>query len=63
MFRKGKARLTPTATVGVSLGTFLGVRMLRPIPEKIYRRILYSLVLALGILHADPPLDVAPRKT
>lgn len=41
--------LLVVATIGVLLGTFWGVRLLRRIPERIYRKIVYFLVLALGI--------------
>ena len=41
---------TLTATVGVIVGTFLGARLLRKIPEHAYRRLVSALVLALGIL-------------
>lgn len=37
------------AISGVLLGTFLGVRLLRRIQERTFRRFVYSLVLALGI--------------
>jgi hypothetical protein len=35
--------------IGVLLGTFWGVRLLRRIPEKTYRSLLYMLILGLGI--------------
>jgi hypothetical protein len=34
---------------GVLLGTFWGVRVLRRIPERAFRKVVYSLILALGI--------------
>jgi uncharacterized membrane protein YfcA len=34
---------------GVLLGTFWGVRVLRLIPERAFRKLVYSLILALGI--------------
>ena len=34
---------------GVLLGTFWGVRLLRRIEERTFRRLLYSLILALGV--------------
>ena len=38
------------ATIGgVLLGTFWGVRFLKRIPERMYRKLLYSLILALGV--------------
>ena len=37
------------SVAGVLLGTFWGVRILRQIPEKIFRRLLYILILALGL--------------
>jgi uncharacterized protein len=37
------------ATVGALVGTFWGVRLLRRIPERLFRRLLYILILALGI--------------
>jgi uncharacterized membrane protein YfcA len=37
------------AIIGVLLGTFWGVRVLRQIPEKMFRKLLYLLILALGI--------------
>lgn len=38
-----------TAIFGVLLGTFFGVRLLRRIQERTFRRFLYLLILALGI--------------
>jgi uncharacterized membrane protein YfcA len=38
-----------TAIAGVLLGTFWGVRLLRHIEERTFRKLLYSLVLVLGI--------------
>ncbi len=38
-----------TAIAGVLLGTFGGVRLLRRIQERTFRKLLYSLILALGI--------------
>src|SRR5476649_1063100 len=46
------ARLWPTllaATVATIIGTLLGERLLRRIPEPIYRRLVAGLVLALGV--------------
>jgi len=37
------------AIAGALLGTFWGVRLLRRIPEQIFRKLLYILILALGI--------------
>jgi len=37
------------ATVGALLGTFIGERVLRRIPEPIYRRLVAVLVMALGV--------------
>jgi uncharacterized membrane protein YfcA len=37
------------ATVGAVIGTLVGERLLRRIPEPIYRRLVAGLVLALGI--------------
>ena len=37
------------ATLGVLIGTLWGVRVLRKIPDHIFRRILSALILALGI--------------
>jgi uncharacterized membrane protein YfcA len=37
------------ATAGVLLGTFWGVRLLRRIEERIFRKLLFSLILALGV--------------
>ena len=37
---------------GVLLGTFWGVRLLREIPEQMFRKLLYGLILALGIYMA-----------
>jgi len=45
----GAWRLLVTAVVGVLLGTFWGVRILRRIPEPLFRKLLYILILALGI--------------
>jgi len=41
--------LLVAAIIGVLLGTFWGVRLLRRIPERIYRKLLDVLILALGI--------------
>jgi len=41
--------LLVTAIFGVLLGTFWGVRLLRRIEERTFRKLLYSLVLVLGI--------------
>jgi uncharacterized protein len=38
-----------TATAGAVLGTLVGERLLRRIPEPIYRRLVAALVLALGV--------------
>ena len=38
-----------TTIAGVLLGTFWGVRLLRRIPERAFRKLVYSLILALGI--------------
>jgi uncharacterized membrane protein YfcA len=46
------AKLWPallTATVGACIGTVVGARALRRIPEPIYRRLVAGLVFALGI--------------
>jgi uncharacterized membrane protein YfcA len=37
------------ATVGAVLGTLVGERLLRRIPEPVYRRLVAALVLALGV--------------
>src|SRR5262249_28468083 len=37
------------AIAGVLLGTFWGVRVLRRIPDRIFRKLLSALILALGI--------------
>ena len=44
------------AIAGVLLGTFWGVRLLRRIPERMFRRLLYGLNLALGIYMAGRQL-------
>jgi uncharacterized membrane protein YfcA len=41
--------LLAIATAGILLGTFWGVRMLRKIEERTFRRILYVLILGLGL--------------
>jgi uncharacterized protein len=38
-----------TATAGAVLGTLVGERLLRRIPEPVYRRLVAALVLALGV--------------
>jgi len=38
-----------TTIAGVLLGTFWGVRLLRLIDERTFRRVLYTLILALGV--------------
>ena len=38
-----------TTSFGVVLGTFWGVRLLRRIEERTFRKLLYALILALGI--------------
>ena len=46
------ARLWPgllAATVGAIIGTLVGERLLRRIPEPIYRRLVAGLILALGV--------------
>ncbi len=40
--------LLTVATAGVLLGTFWGVRLLRRIEEKTFRRLLFGLIVALG---------------
>jgi uncharacterized membrane protein YfcA len=45
----GTARLWIVASVGVTVGTFLGVPLLSRIPESMYRRIVGGLLLVLGI--------------
>jgi len=37
------------AIIGVLLGTFWGVRLLRRLPERVFRRLLSVLILALGV--------------
>jgi uncharacterized protein len=39
-----------TATAGAILGTVVGERILKRVPEPIYRRVVSALVLALGVL-------------
>jgi uncharacterized membrane protein YfcA len=41
--------LLVTATIGAIVGTVLGERALRRIPEPIYRRLVAALVLVLGV--------------
>lgn len=41
--------LLVAAIIGVLFGTFWGVRLLRRIPERIYRKLLDVLILALGL--------------
>jgi uncharacterized protein len=48
----GAWTLLIVATVGVLLGTFWGVRLLRKMPERAFRRLLDCLILALGIYMA-----------
>ena len=46
------ARLWPflaAATAGAVVGTLAGERLLRRIPEPVYRRLVAGLVLALGV--------------
>lgn len=38
-----------TATIGAIVGTVVGGRLLRRIPEPVYRRLVAGLVLALGV--------------
>src|SRR5215831_2292274 len=38
-----------TATVGTLVGTVVGERLLRRVPEPIYRKVVAALVLALGV--------------
>jgi uncharacterized membrane protein YfcA len=38
-----------TATAGAVVGTLVGERILRRLPEAVYRRLVAGLVLALGI--------------
>ena len=44
----GSTRLWMVASVGVTLGTFLGVPVLGRIPESIYRRVVGGLLVLLG---------------
>jgi uncharacterized membrane protein YfcA len=39
-----------TATAGVVLGTLIGNRILRWIPEAVFRRVVAGIVLALGLV-------------
>lgn len=55
LFTQGEeiARLWPvvvTATVGALIGTVAGERLLRRVPELLYRRLVSALVLTLGVL-------------
>jgi len=43
------ARYWIVASIGVTIGTFIGVPLLRRIPEPIYRRLVGGLLLVLGI--------------
>lgn len=43
---------------GVLLGTFWGVRLLRKIPEQMFRKLLYGLILALGIYMAVDGIEL-----
>jgi uncharacterized protein len=45
----GSTRLWLVASIGVTIGTFLGVPVLGRIPESIYRRLVGGLLVALGI--------------
>jgi uncharacterized membrane protein YfcA len=45
----GAARVWVVASIGVTVGTFLGVPILSRIPESIYRRLVGGLLLLLGI--------------
>ena len=45
----GATRLWIVASIGVTIGTFLGVPLLSRIPESIYRRMVGVLLLLLGI--------------
>jgi uncharacterized protein len=45
----GATRLLVVLSVGVTVGTFLGVPLLSRIPESIYRRLVGALLLLLGI--------------
>ena len=45
----GATRVWIVASIGVTIGTFLGVPLLSRIPESIYRRIVGVLLLLLGI--------------
>jgi uncharacterized membrane protein YfcA len=45
------------ALVGVVVGTLLGTRLLRRIPEGIFKRVVGVLVLVIGVYMLDPPHD------
>jgi uncharacterized membrane protein YfcA len=38
-----------TATAGTIIGTLVGERMLKRIPEPVYRRVVAALILVLGV--------------
>jgi hypothetical protein len=44
----GRARVLVTATVGVVLGTLVGRRVLRRVPEAVFRRVVAAIILVLG---------------
>ena len=42
-------RLVAAATAGVILGTLVGRRVLRRVPEPVFRRVVAAIILALGV--------------
>jgi uncharacterized membrane protein YfcA len=42
-------RLLAAATAGVLLGTLLGRRVLRRVPEPVFRRVVGAILLAVGV--------------
>jgi uncharacterized membrane protein YfcA len=44
------------ATVGCILGTLVGQRLLRNIPEAVFRRVVSAIILALGLALLVPAL-------
>ena len=47
---RGATHLWVVACAGVTIGTFIGVPLLRRIPEPMYRRVIGGLLLSLGIV-------------
>jgi uncharacterized membrane protein YfcA len=46
----GQWHLVAVATAGVLVGTAVGERVLRRLPESVFRRVVSAIILAIGVL-------------